>query len=81
MGAVSRDVLHRNLSLHLEITPEVAGGKSCTAGHHITVQNIVVWHERLGRTAAAITAEYNLTFEETATVVEAVRADVDRPRR
>lgn len=74
MGAVSRDALHRNLSLHLEITPEVAGGKPCIAGHRITVQNIVVWHERLGRTAAAIAVEYNLTFEETATVLRAPTA-------
>lgn len=64
MGAVSRDALHRNLSLHLEITPEVAGGKPCIAGHHITVQNIVIWHERLGRTADEITAEHNLTLAE-----------------
>lgn len=49
---------------HIEMTPGVAGGKPRIAGHRITVQNIVIWHERLGRTADEIAAEYNLTLAE-----------------
>ena len=49
---------------HIEMTPEIAGGKPRIAGHRITVQNIVLWHERLGRTADEIAAEYNLTLAE-----------------
>lgn len=49
---------------HIEITPEVAGGKPRIAGHRITVQNIMIWHERLGRTADEIAAEHNLTLAE-----------------
>lgn len=33
---------------HIEITPGVCGGKPRVAGHRITVQNIVLWHERGG---------------------------------
>jgi uncharacterized protein (DUF433 family) len=33
---------------HIEITPGVCGGKPRIAGHRIRVQDIVVWHERLG---------------------------------
>lgn len=52
------------LAQHIEITPEVAGGKPRIAGHRITVQNIVIWHERLGRTADEIVAEHKLTLAE-----------------
>lgn len=48
----------------IEMTPGVAGGKPRIAGHRITVQNMVIWHERLGRTADEIAAEYNLTLAE-----------------
>lgn len=34
---------------HIEITPGVAGGKPRIAGRRITMQNVVVWHERMGR--------------------------------
>ena len=33
---------------HIEITPGTCGGKPRIAGHRITVQNIAIWHERLG---------------------------------
>ena len=36
------------ISEHIEITPGTCGGKPRIAGHRITVQNIVIWHERLG---------------------------------
>ncbi|NES23505.1 MAG: DUF433 domain-containing protein [Symploca sp. SIO3E6] len=36
------------ISEHIEITPGTCGGKPSITGHRITVQNIVIWHERLG---------------------------------
>ncbi|WLT37387.1 DUF433 domain-containing protein [Synechocystis sp. B12] len=33
---------------HIEITPGTCGGKPRIAGHRITVQDIVIWHERMG---------------------------------
>ena len=52
------------LTPHIEITPDVAGGKPRIAGHRITVQNIVTWHERIGRSADEIATAYGLTLAE-----------------
>lgn len=49
---------------HIEVTPDVAGGKPRIAGRRITVQNIVVWHERMGKSADEITSEYDLSLAE-----------------
>ena len=54
----------KTLDQHIEITPGVAGGKPRVAGYRITVQNIAVWHERLGKTADQIADEYDLTLAE-----------------
>jgi uncharacterized protein (DUF433 family) len=51
----------RILDHHIEITPGIAGGKPRIAGHRITVQNIAIWHERMGKSADEI-AEYDLTL-------------------
>jgi len=49
---------------HIEVTPGVAGGKPRIAGHRITVQNVVVWHERLGMSADEIATEYGVTLAD-----------------
>lgn len=43
---------------HIEITPGVCGGKPRIAGHRITVQNIVIWHERVGMSPDEIAASH-----------------------
>jgi uncharacterized protein (DUF433 family) len=48
------------LDHHIEITPGIAGGKPHIAGHRITVQNIAIWHEYMGKSADEICAEYGL---------------------
>ena len=48
---------------HIDITPGVVGGQ-LIAGHRISVQDIVVWHERMGKCADEIAAEYNLTLAD-----------------
>ncbi|MCA1851585.1 MAG: DUF433 domain-containing protein [Beggiatoa sp.] len=55
---MSASVLER----HIEITPGVASGKPRIAGHRITVQDIVIWRERMGRSADEICAEHALTL-------------------
>lgn len=47
---------------HIEETPGVVGGKPRIAGRRITVENIVIWHDRLGRSADEIATEYDLTL-------------------
>jgi uncharacterized protein (DUF433 family) len=43
---------------HIEITPGVCGGKPRIAGHRITVQNVVVCHERKGMSPDEILLHY-----------------------
>ncbi|TRV46374.1 MAG: DUF433 domain-containing protein [Microcystis panniformis Mp_MB_F_20051200_S9] len=43
---------------HIEITPETCGGKPRIAGHRIKVQDVVIWHERLGMSSDEIVYHY-----------------------
>ena len=43
---------------HIEITPGVCGGKPRIAGHRIRVQDIVIWHEKLGMSPDEIVSTY-----------------------
>ncbi len=52
------------LARHIERTPGVAGGKPRISGHRITVQDIVIWHERLGRSSDEIATEYGLSLAD-----------------
>jgi uncharacterized protein (DUF433 family) len=55
----------RTLDQHIEVTPGVAGEKPRIAGHRITVQDIVIWHDRRGKSADEIAAEYDLALAST----------------
>lgn len=74
----------RILDEHIEITPGIAGGKPRIAGRRITVQNVVIWHERMGKSADEIATEYDLTLAD---VYEALayyfdhRAEIDESIR
>jgi len=52
------------LDRHIEITPGIASGKPRIAGHRITVQNIVIWYEHLGKGLDEICAEYDLSLAD-----------------
>lgn len=54
----------KTMDQHIEISPGVAGGKPHIAGRRITVQNIAIWHERLGISADEIAAEHDLTLAD-----------------
>ena len=49
---------------YIEITPGIVGGKPRVAGHRIAVQNIAIWHERMGKSVDEIADEYDLTLAE-----------------
>ena len=36
------------INSHIEITSGICGGKARIKGHRIKVQDIVIWHERMG---------------------------------
>ncbi|MEB3335883.1 MAG: DUF433 domain-containing protein [Leptolyngbyaceae bacterium] len=46
------------ISEHIEITPGVCGGKPRIARHRIRVQDIVIWHERMGLSPDGIVYHY-----------------------
>ncbi len=54
----------KTLEQHIEITPGISGGKPRIAGHRITVENIAIWHERMGKSADEIATEYDLTLAD-----------------
>jgi uncharacterized protein (DUF433 family) len=43
---------------HIESTPGVCGGKPRIAGHRIRVEDIVIWHEKLGWSPDEIVSQY-----------------------
>jgi len=43
---------------HIEITPGVCGGKPRIAGHRIRVQDIFIWHEKMGMSPDEILYHY-----------------------
>ncbi len=54
----------KTLDQHIEITPGIASEKPRIAGHRITVQDIVIWHEWMGRTADEVASEYDLDIAD-----------------
>jgi uncharacterized protein (DUF433 family) len=50
------------MSLHqrIERTDGICGGKPRVAGHRITVQDIAVWHERMGWSVGEIAYDLSL---------------------
>jgi uncharacterized protein (DUF433 family) len=70
-----------SLDRHIETTLGVSGGKPRIAGHRITVQNIAIWHERMGLSADEICAEFGLTLAEVHAALAYYfdhREDIDR---
>ncbi len=43
---------------HIEINPDVCGGKPHIAGHRIKVQDIVIWHEKMAMSPDEIVFQY-----------------------
>jgi uncharacterized protein (DUF433 family) len=54
----------RALDDHIQLTPDTAGGKPRIRDRRITVQDIAIWHDRLGKSADEIAAEYDLTLAD-----------------
>lgn len=47
-----------SLMPHIEATPDTCGGKPRIAGSRIRVQDVVVWHDRLGMSADEIVTRH-----------------------
>ena len=64
----------RTLAGHIDAVPSVAG-------HRITVQDVVIWHERLAKSADEIVADYDLTLSDVYAALAYYsdhRAEIDR---
>lgn len=52
------------MTARIESTPGVRGGRPRIAGRGITVENIAIWHERLGQSVDQIAVEHDLGLAE-----------------
>lgn len=54
----------KSIDQHIESTPGICGGRPRIAGHRITVEQIAIWHDRMGLNADEIADEYNLSLAD-----------------
>jgi len=54
----------KTLDEHIEMTPGVMGGKPRIAGHRISVQDVVIWHNETGHSVEQIAEDYNLSLAD-----------------
>lgn len=71
----------KTIDEHIELTPETPSGKPRIRGRRITVQDVAIWHERLGQCADQIAAEHDLTLGDVHAALAYYfdhREDIDR---
>jgi len=56
--------MENTMTRHIEITPGIAGGKPHITGHRITVQNIVIWCERMGMSPDEVVTEHDISLAD-----------------
>lgn len=49
---------------YISIDPEICSGKPHIVGRRITVPQIAIWHEFMGKSADEIATEYDLSLSE-----------------
>jgi uncharacterized protein (DUF433 family) len=54
----------QSLDRYIVATPGTLGGKARIAGRRISIEDIAIWHLRLGKTVDEICAEYDLSLAE-----------------
>ena len=54
----------KTLDEHIEVTPNIMGGKPRIAGHRISVQDVAIWHNKLGYTIEQIASDYELNLAD-----------------
>jgi len=57
-------IVTKTLDERIVSTPDVCSGKPRITGHRITVQDIAIWHDRLGQSADEIASVYNLDLAD-----------------
>lgn len=46
------------------MSPDTMGGKPRIVGRRVAVQDVIIWHERLGKSVDEIATEYHLTLAD-----------------
>lgn len=54
----------KTLDQHIELKPTGSANRPRIAGGRITVADVAIWHERLGRAPDEIAAEHDLTLAD-----------------
>jgi len=49
---------------HIESKPDVLNGKPKIVGRRVSVQHVVVWHEKMGKSVDEIATEFDLSLAE-----------------
>jgi len=57
-------MIRRSLDQYIETSADIAGGEPRIAGRRITVQDVAIWHDRMGRSVDEIAAEHDLSLAE-----------------
>ena len=71
----------RSLDSYIVATAGTCAGKPRIAGRRISVQNVAIWHERLGWTVEEIAGEFDLSLAEVHAALAyyfAHRAEIDQ---
>lgn len=75
----NRQMATETLTQHIEITPSISGGKPRIVGHRLTVEKVVIWHERMGTgvdeddiTLADVYAALAYSFDHRAEVAQSL---------
>ena len=71
----------KGLDRHITATAGTLGGKARVTGHRISVQDIAIWHDRLGKSVDEICADYGLSLAEVHAALAYYydhRDDIDR---
>lgn len=71
----------RTLDEHIEHQQDATGENAHIRGHRITVQDVAIWHERLGRSADEIATEHDVTLADVYAALAYYfdhRDDIDR---
>ena len=54
----------QSLERHIVATPDTLGGKARISGRRISVEDIAIWHVKLGKSVDEISADYDLSLAE-----------------
>src|SRR5699024_1730773 len=77
----SSNMATKTLDQRIVKTPDICGGKPRIDGHRITIQNIAIWHDRLGWTADEIASSYDIDLADVYAALAYYFANLDQVDR